>query len=151
MVMTVFSFGIISSMEISNSSNPMAVFLSSPYFSLMARISSRITRSSRFLSARMASSLRIRSISSLYSASSFSLSRPVSVRRRISTIACACASESVKRSINLAFAIWVFSEPRMIRMTSSMLSSAFKSPSRIWARSLALFRSYWVLLVTTSS
>ena len=149
--MTVFSLGIMSSMEMSYASNPIDVLLSSPYFSAIARISSRITRRRVFLSARIACNLRIFSINSAYSASNFSLSRPVSARRRISTIACAWTSVSSKRSINSCFAIWTFLAARIIRITSSILSSALRRPSRIWARSCALFRSYFVLLVTTSS
>jgi len=149
--MTVFSLGIISSIEISNASNPIAVLLSSPYFSEIARISSRITRRSVFLSARIAFSLRIFSINSAYSASSFSLSKPVRARRRMSTIACAWTSVSSNLSINSCLATWTLLDPRMIRITSSILSRAFSRPSNICARSCALFRSYFVLLVTTSS
>ena len=150
-MITVFSRGIMSSMEISKASKPIEVLLSSPYLSEISSISSRITRRRRFLSSRIAFNLRIFSINSAYSVSSFSLSRPVSARRRISTIAWACTSVSSKRSISSCLAIWTLLEPRMIRITSSILSRAFRSPSKIWALSCALFRSYWVLLVTTSS
>ena len=151
MVMTVLVTGIKSSMEISYSSNPMDVLLSSPYLSAIRRISSRMTPSSFFLSARIAFNSVMRSINSAYSFSSFSRSRPVSARRRISTIACACTSVSEKRSIKRSFASWVFLLLRIMLITSSILSSAVNNPCKIWARSSALFRSYFVLLVTTSS
>ena len=151
MVITTFSLGIRSSMEISNSSNPMDVLLSSPYFSEMTRISFLITPRSSFLSARIAFNSPIFFISSSYSASSFSRSRPVSARRRISTIALACTSVRSNLAINSSFAVWTFLDPRIIRITSSMLSSAISNPCKIWARSSALFSSYCVLLVTTSS
>ena len=149
--MTVFVTGIRSSMEMSYSSKPMDVLLSSPYLSAISRISVRITPSSFFLSAKIARSSAMRSISSAYSASSFSRSRPVSARRRISTIACDCASLKEKRSIKRDFASCVFWLLLMMLMTSSILSSAISKPSKMWARSSALFNSYLVLLVTTSS
>ena len=149
--MTTSSLGIRSSMEISNSSNPMDVLLSSPYLSRITRISSLITPRSNFLSARIARKCSICSISALYSASSFSLSRPVRARSLISTIACDCTSVSPKRSINSDFAIWTVWEPLMILITSSMLSNAISNPFKICARSSALFNSYCVRRVTTSS
>ena len=151
MVITTSSLGMRSSVEMSYTSNPICVRLSSPYFSLIARISSLMTPRSRFLSAKIAFNSPIRFISSSNSFSSFSLSSPVRARRRMSTIACACASESWKRSINSVFASCTVWEPRMILMTSSILSRAMSSPCKIWARSSALFNSYWVLLVMTSS
>ena len=137
-------------MEISYSSNPIDVLLSSPYFSAMRRISSRMTPSSFFSSARIAFNSVIRSIRSAYSPSIFSRSKPVSARRRISTIACACTSVRAKRSIRRVFASGVLALLRIMLMTSSILSNATNNPSKIWARSSALFRSYFVLLVTTS-
>ena len=130
-VITTFCSGIRSSIEISNSSKPIDVLLSSPYLSRITIISSLITPRSNFLSARIAFNSPIRFISSAYSASSFSRSRPVSVRRRISTIACACASDSSKRLINSAFAICTVLEPRIIVITSSILSSAINNPCKI--------------------
>ena len=151
MVITIFSFGIKSSMEMSYSSNPMDVLLSSPYLSLMTSISSRITPRSNFSSARIASSLSIWAISSAYSFSSFSLSNPVRARRRISTIAWAWTSSSSNFSMSSAFAACTVLEPRMIRITSSILSSAINNPFKICALSFALFSSYFVRRVTTSS
>ena len=137
-------------MEISYSSNPMEVLRSSPYFSAIKRISSRITPRSFFSSARIAFNSAIRSINSAYSTSIFSRSRPVSARRRISTIACAWTSVRENLSIKRFFASGVFALLRIILITSSILSSAISKPSRMWARSSALFKSYFVLLVTTS-
>ena len=150
-MITVLVTGIRSSMEISYSSYPMDVLRSSPYFSAIARISSRITPSSFFLSARIAFNSSIFAIRSAYSVSIFSLSRPVSARRRISTIACACASDNAKRSIKRSFASCAFLLERMMLITSSILSSAISNPFKIWALSSALFKSYLVRLVTTSS
>lgn len=42
-------------------------------------------------------------------------------------------------------------QARMVAMSSSTMSVAFFRPSRMWARSLAFFRSYWVRRRTTSS
>ena len=151
MVMTVLVTGIRSSMEISYWSYPIEVLLSSPYFAEISRISLRITPRSSFSSASIAFNSAIFAISSLYSASSFSRSKPVSARRRISTIACDCGSVSPKRSINFAFASCVVRLARIMEITSSMLSKAISKPCKMWARSSALFSSYWVLLVTTSS
>ena len=151
MVITTFSRGIRSSMEISNSSYPIRVLLSSPYFSEITRISFLITPNRSFLSARIALNSSIFFISSAYSASIFSLSKPVNARRRISTIAWAWTSDRPNLLINSCFAIWTFWEPRIILITSSILSSAISNPSKMWALSWALFRSYFVLLVTTSS
>ena len=145
------SSGIKSSMDKSYSSNPICVLLSSAYLSAMALISVLMTVRSFFLSLKIALYSAIFASSSFNSASSFSLSRPVSARRRISTIACACASESPNSLISPSLAICTFCEPLIIWMTRSILSSAIIKPSKMWARSSALFKSYCVLLVTTSS
>ena len=129
----------------------MDVLRSSPYLSRITRSSSRTTPSSSFSSANISLKRAICLINSSYSPSSFSRSNPVSARRRISTIACACGSSSPNRSIRRSFAIAVVFEERTIFITSSILSSAIKSPLSIWARSSALLRSYCVRLVTTSS
>ena len=150
MATMVSSFGIKSSADISNSSNPIEVLLSSPYLSEITWISSLITPRSFFSSARIAFNSAILTSSSLYSFSSLSRSRPVRALRRMSTMAWDWASLRPKRSIKCCFASWTVWEPRMIRITSSMLSKAISKPSKMWARSSALFRSYLVLLVTTS-
>ena len=129
MVITVLVTGIRSSMEMSYSSNPIDVLLSSPYLSAIRRISSLITPRSFFSSARIAFNSAILANNSLYSFSIFSRSRPVSARRRISTIACACASLSPKRFINFSFASGVVLLPRIMEITSSIWSKAISKPS----------------------
>ena len=138
-------------MEISYSSNPIDVLLSSPYLSEITMISLRITPNNFLRSARIAFNSAIKVINWLYSASNLLRSKPVNARRRISTIACACASERAKRSIKRDLASCTFSLLRIMLITSSILSNAISKPSKIWARSSALFSSYFVLLVTTSS
>ena len=107
---TVFSFGIISSMLISYSSNPILLLLSSPNLSDISIISVRITPSNNFSSARIAFNSAIFATNSLCSFSIFSLSRPVRARSLMSAIACACTSVRPKRSIKRSFAICVFLE-----------------------------------------
>ena len=143
--------GIKSSMLISASSYPNAERLSSPYLSEITIISVRITPRRSFSSAKIALYSSIFFKSSICSCSSFSRSKPVNARRRISTIACACTSVRPKRATKPSFAACVFALPRMILITSSILSSAISKPCKIWSRSSALFKSYCVLRVTTSS
>ena len=131
MAMTVFSLGIISSILISNSSNPILDLLSSPYLSAIDLISVLITPNRSFSSPKIALSSAILFTSSACSASNFSLSRPVRARSLISTIACACASERPKRFIKFSFATCVFALPLMIFITSSILSSAISKPCKI--------------------
>ena len=108
MAMIVLSLGIRSSMEISYSSKPITLLLSSPYFAEISLISVLITPRRSFSSARIAFNSAILASSSLCSFSIFSLSRPVRVRSLISTIAWDCTSVRPNRSINLCFAICVF-------------------------------------------
>ena len=86
-VITVLETGIKSSIEISYSSNPIDVLLSSPYLSEITMISLRITPNNFLRSARIAFNSAINVINWLYSASSLLRSKPVNARRRISTIA----------------------------------------------------------------
>ena len=140
-------------MEISYSSYPMDVLRSSPYLSAIARISSRITPSSFFLSARIAfnscdtlpSDLHTRSRASRVPDRSAHadayLRSPVPVHR--------IRRETLHQTgLLLPASFWL---PRMMLITSSILSSAISKPCKIWARSSALFNSYLVRLVTTSS
>ena len=149
--MIVFSFGIRSSIDRSYSSYPIEVRLSSPYLSLISMISFFTTESNTFLSAKIALYSAIFFSNSAYSLSSFSLSKPVNARKRISTIAFACASDKENLCCNFSFASLAFFDPRMIWITSSMLSNATNKPSKICALSSALFKSYFVRRVTTSS
>ena len=150
MQITVFVLGIMSSIDISYSSNPIEDLLSSPYLSEIIIISSLITPSNFFSSAKIALNSVIFAIRSAYSPSIFSRSSPVSARSRISTIAWACTLVSPKRSSRRSFASFVVRLLRIMEITSSMLSRAIINPSKICARSSALFRSYFVRLVTTS-
>ena len=150
-VMTVFSFGIRSSIDMSNSSYPIDVLLSSPYLSRISIISFLTTPSNTLRSARIALYSSITFFNSAYSFSSFSLSRPVSARRRISTMEFACGSDRENLSISFSFASAAVFDALISCITSSMLSRAISSPSTICALSSALFKSYCVLLVTTSS
>ena len=138
---TVLSSGIRSSMLISDSSYPMDVLLSSPYLSEIAIISLRMTIRSFFSSAKISFNSSILALSAANSCSIFSLSKPVSALRRISTIACACASERPKRSMSLALAAATFSELLIMLMTSSILSRAIIKPSKMCARASALLSS----------
>ena len=126
MEITISSLLISSSSVISSEYAVMDVLLSSPYLSAIAASSVLITPRSLFSSASISLYSAIFAISSLYSFSIFSLSRPVRARSLISTIAPACASESPNLSISFALASPTFFEFLMIVMTSSMLSSAMR-------------------------
>ena len=125
------SSGIRSSIEISYSSNPIDVLLSSPYLSAIIDISVLITVRSLFLSARIALYSSIFFCNSASSASILLLSRPVRARSLISTIACDCASVRLNSFIRLSLAVWTFSEPLIIEITLSILSSAIIKPSNM--------------------
>ena len=86
---------------------------------------------------------------SLSSASSFSISSPVSFARRMLRIASACRSLSLNRFCSCALAVGVSSAARMSLMTASMLSTAILSPSRMCSRSSALSSSNCVRRTTT--
>ena len=74
------------------------------------------------------------------SASSFSISRPVSRASRMFRIASDCRSLRSKRSRSCWPACSESGAPRMILITSSMLSTAILSPSRMCSRSRAPWR-----------
>ena len=141
MAMTTFSFLIRSSISKSPASCSMRLLRSSPNFSAMIFISSLMTVRSFLGSARIPFSSAILSIRSWCSFSSFSLSRPVRARRRMSTIACAWTSSRPNLSVRRAFAVCTLGLSRMILTTSSMLSSAMSRPCKIWSLSSALLRS----------
>ena len=88
--------------------------------------------------------------SSSYSAWSLSFSRPVSWRRRISTMAAAWISVNPKLLTSRALASSTLWDSRMVWMTSSMMSMALSRPSRMWARLRALSSSKRVRRTTTS-
>ena len=145
------SSGIRSSIERSYSSYPIEVLLSSPYLSAIRDISVFITVRSLFLSASIALYSSIFFCKSASSASILLLSKPVRALRRISTIACDCASVRLNSFIRLSLAACTVEDPLMIDITLSILSRAIINPSNMCALSSALLRSYLVLLVTTSS
>ncbi len=92
----------------------------------------------------------MRLMSSLYSWMSLSRSRPVSRCRRMSRIAWAWTSESSKALIREDLASAGLLEARMICTTRSMLSTAMRRPSRIWARFSHLSKSKRVRRMITS-
>ena len=91
--------------------------------------------------ARMPLSSLIVARTSLSSASSLSISRPVSLASRMLRMASVCFSLSPNRFRSRASACGVSAEPRMILMTSSMLSTAILRPSRMCSRASAALRS----------
>ena len=68
----------------------------------------------------------------------------------MSTMALACTSSRLKRFIKASIASCGVFEARIILTTSSILSLAMISPSKICALSCAFLRSYFVRLITTS-
>ena len=89
------------------------------------------------------------SISS-YSPLNFSCSSPVNWPKRMATIALACLSVKLKRSISAVCASTGVLEARINLMTSSIWSEAIINPSRICALSSAFRSSNWVRRITTS-
>ena len=150
----------------------------------MASNSSQITSIKRSGLARICNNSAISSNNCLYSSRIFSCSRPVSLCKRKSRIACACCSvrkylpsripkcasnhsgraaswparSSIAltspnchpRSTKRSFASAGLGEVLINSIISSILASAIAKPSRIWARSRALRKSYTVRRVTTS-
>ena len=80
-------------------------------------------------------------VSSAYSASIFSRSRPVRRWSRISRMALAWTSRQTETAAQGDRASWGLAAALITAMTSSIRSRAMISPSRIWARSLALASS----------
>src|SRR5438094_219361 len=78
---------------------------------------------------------------SFSSSSSFVISRAVSRASRMLRISADCFSDSLKRLRRLASAVGVSLDFLMMRMTSSMLSTAIFRPSRMCSRSCARFSS----------
>ena len=150
MVIATSSSSIRSSMLISPSAATIFVLRSSPYFSLISRVSSTIIciRISSF--AKISRKRAIWAITSLYSSRILSRSRPVKRCKRISRMAFDCKSLNPKRVIKPSLASSGFFEPRMSAITSSKWSRAISKPSKICARSSALRKSYWVLRTITS-
>ena len=76
--------------------------------------------------------------------------RPVSWLKRISTMALLCSSSNSKRCSKLRCASVGVLLARIMCTTSSMLSQAMIRPSKMWARSCAFFKSYFVRRMVTS-
>lgn len=129
----------------------MVVRRSSANSSAISCNSLRMTAKSFFSLCRMPSKRSMSFRMSSYSLRRAMISRFVSRCRRMSKIACACASDSSKRSIRRAFASFGFFEERISAMTSSRLSTAIISPCKMCARAFACFRSYSVRRVMTFS
>ncbi len=102
-----------------------------------ASISFTIRRRSAAGLPRMSSSFSWPARRSLSSCSILRASRRASWRRRISRMSSAWRSLRRKRSISAALGS---SAPRMMAITSSMLSSTVCRPSRMWMRSSTLAR-----------
>src|SRR5213594_4201848 len=83
------------------------------------------------------------------SSSSLVISRAVSRARRMLRISADCFSDNLNRLRNAASAAGVSFDFLMIRMTSSMWSTAIFRPSRMCSRSWARCSSNWVLRVMT--
>ena len=92
----------------------------------------------------------MRTASSLCSCRILPCSREVRRCRRMSRMAFACSSESLYAVRNDAWAVSADALALMSFTTASMSSSAMRSPSRMWERSLALVRSNWVRFATMS-
>ena len=122
--MTQLCRSIRSSSTISCSAWTISVRRASAYFALISPISSLMICLILPTSARIPSSSLIRLWSLSSSSSIFSRSRPVSLPSVISTIACACTSDSPKRSIRVALESGMDLDDFMICTISSMLSSA---------------------------
>ena len=89
-------------------------------------------------------------ITSLYSSTTLFTSRPVSLCKRMSRIACDCFSERLKLFMRPSFATKGSLLARIIFITSSMLSRAIFKPSRMCARDSAAFKSNSVRRTTIS-
>ena len=150
MVITTCSFGIMSSIDKSPPAYSMVERRSSPYFSLTTANSSLIICIRRSFLSKISFKSSMVFIRSSYSVRNLSCSNPVSWRKRISTMALAWISLNSKRLMSFWRASSGLEEPRMIDITSSILSEAIISPSKMWARSSAFRSSYFVRRTTTS-
>ena len=133
-----------SSIEKSESTGMISVLLSSPYLSFISNNSVFMISIRWFLLSRIPFKWAMCFINSLYSSTTFSISNPVNLWRRMSNIACACMSERLKLFINPSLACVGSLLPRITLITSSMLSSAIFKPSSMCARASASFRSNFV-------
>ncbi len=149
-VITISSSSIRSSRVISSSVAASSVRRSSPNCDWILSSSSTTICSCSGSLARMPFSFSISFSVSSYSSTIFWRSSPVSRCRRMSRMAWAWTSEKWKRSRSASFASCGVLDWRISATTSSRLSIAILSPSRMWARSSALRSSNWVRRTTTS-
>ena len=156
--MTISSSWIKSSILNSEAANTISDRRSSPYFS---RITSNSSLTIFIRNSRLSRIERKRSIScvrSEYSSSIFCCSMLVKRCNVMDKMACTWRSDNRRFStassssicVNARRASLVSFEPRIMRITSSILSCASINPSRICARSSATRSSYSVRRFTTS-
>ena len=130
----------------------ISVRRSSPKRFFMSSSSSLTMASTRASSARMASQFSILACRPASSSSILRISRPARRPSCSLTMASACGSSKPNCSMMAALAsVMPPLQARMVAISSSTMSVAFFRPSRMWARSLAFFRSNWVRRRTTSS
>ena len=121
-----------------------------PYSRATSAISSLTTASSRSREARISSSSRIFSSSSLLRASSSICEYFVNRRNRSSRMYSACCSERSKTAMRRSLACGVSSDERITAITSSILRTAISRPSVRWRSSRALPRRCSLRRRTTS-
>ena len=144
MVTTISSSTIISSKVISFVSLTISVRRTSPNSSCNAVSSSLMMLSTSRSLERISLKRAMALITSLYSSTIFSRSRPVSRCSRMSRMAWACTTVRPNRSISRSLATAGVFDCRIKATTSSRLSRAIFNPSNRWARSSAFFKSYRV-------
>ena len=128
----------------------ISVRRSSPKRCFMARASSLTMASLRASLVRISFKSAMRAWSSSSSFSIFRISSPASCPSWNRQMASACTSSKPKCSIKASLASGRPPlQARMVAMISSTMSMAFFRPSKMWARSWAFFRSYWLRRVTT--
>ena len=150
MVTTTSSSAMRSSICNSASAGRICVRRSSEYCSLISTNSCFTICRTIASDANMVRKWAMRETSSLYSWVSLSCSSWVKRCSRISRMAVACTSLKVNWLIRPCRAVSGEDAPRMRAMTSSRNSRARLKPSKMWARSSALRRSYAVRRITTS-
>ena len=144
--------GIKSSSSISKSDpRTISVRRSSPCLCFTSNNSSRIIAWTRSSFAKISFKSAINATNPWYSSSILPRSNPVKRRKRISKIAFPWRSDNENSDINEFNASSSVDEPRIIAIIRSIWSKAIRSPSKIWARSSALFKSNCVRRTITST
>ena len=150
MLITISSSAYISSTLKSPAAYSISVLLSSPYFSRISTSSSLMIFILMSTFSSISFNRVIKAITSLCSSLNFSISRPVNFCKRRSRMALAWRSLKSNFWIKPSLAMSGVFEARINAITSSRLSTAIMSPSRMWARFSACLNSNSVLLTTTS-